>query len=240
MERFMDPTIVKDTLKIWENIFQKHEWGKYPPIPLVRFIAKNFYSRPNRRDVKILELGSGPGPNLWYMAREGFMIFGIDGSETACKRAQNRLIEEKLDKQIGAIISGDYYGILKNFENNYFDAIIDTESLCCNPFARTREIILTCFEKLRPGGKMFSMTFADGTYGLSGDEIEYHALFPEKGPMANQGLTRYTTREDIDTLYTDKNIKLTSLQRQDLLIDIDKENCPAIKEWIIELQKIQP
>jgi hypothetical protein len=51
--------------EIWENIFSSNEWGKYPPISLVKFIAKNFYKVSDRKLVRILEIGSGPGANLW-------------------------------------------------------------------------------------------------------------------------------------------------------------------------------
>ncbi len=80
----------KENLKIWENIFQNKEWGKYPPIPLVRFVAKNFYNVPNRKEIKILELGFGTGANLWYLAREGFSVYGIEGSKTAVEKAIKR------------------------------------------------------------------------------------------------------------------------------------------------------
>ena len=57
----------------WENIFLQKEWGKYPSIALVRFIASNYYDAQDRNEIKILEIGCGTGANLWYLAREGFM-----------------------------------------------------------------------------------------------------------------------------------------------------------------------
>ena len=233
----MEEKIVKETIKTWDNIFIQREWGKYPPIPLVRFIAKNFYSFQNRKKIKILEIGSGPGPNLWYMAREGFTVFGIDGSERACRLAIERLKKENLQSNIGSIMVGDYHEQLNLLEDNFFDAIIDVESLCCNPFKRAISIIKTCFDKLKPAGKMLSITFADGTYGLDGNEADYHALLPKIGPMANQGLTRYTTRDDIDKLYKTANNKIISVQRQDLLLNPDSNNGEKVKEWIIEIEK---
>jgi len=60
-----------DNIKLWDEIYQSNEWGKYPPVPVIRFIAKNFYKDKNRKEIKILELGSGTGANLWFCAREG-------------------------------------------------------------------------------------------------------------------------------------------------------------------------
>ncbi|EAI6148112.1 SAM-dependent methyltransferase, partial [Campylobacter jejuni] len=34
--------------KIWEQIFSKKEWGKYPSENVIRFIARNFYNVQDR------------------------------------------------------------------------------------------------------------------------------------------------------------------------------------------------
>lgn len=219
-------------LDVWENIFQNNEWGKYPPVALIKFIAKNFYHVKKRKNIKILEIGSGPGANLWYMAREGFTVYGIDGSKTACEKGSARLASENLDGMVGEIITGDYYDVLNNFEDNYFDAVIDVESLYCNSFDKSQEIIKLLLTKLKPGGVMFSLTFADGTWGLDGENIGYHAVNPVDGPMANMGYGRYVTREDIDKLYGVDNI-ITNIERQELHLSDNK----VIKEWIIETKK---
>ena len=60
---------------VWK-VFVGQTWGKYPGEDLIRFIARNFYSRQIRRDTRILEVGCGPGANLWFLAREGFSFAG--------------------------------------------------------------------------------------------------------------------------------------------------------------------
>ena len=71
----------------WDKIFQDNEWAKYPAEDLIRFIAKNFYNAEIRKKIKILDIGCGTGCNLWFLAREGFQVFGIDGSKNAIARA---------------------------------------------------------------------------------------------------------------------------------------------------------
>ena len=78
------------------------------------------------------------------------------------------------------------------------------------------------------------MTFANGTIGASGKEIDYHAVMPIDGPMAHKGFTRYTTREDISRLYKNSQSLIESIERQDLILD----SGDSIKEWIIECRKI--
>ncbi|ELB7666084.1 SAM-dependent methyltransferase, partial [Campylobacter upsaliensis] len=34
--------------QIWEEIFSKKEWGKYPSESVIRFIARNFYNAKDR------------------------------------------------------------------------------------------------------------------------------------------------------------------------------------------------
>lgn len=92
--------------KIWDEIFSSQSWGKYPGESLIRFIAKNYYSRV-RSEIKILEIGCGTGANLWYFAKEGFRTYGIDGSKKAISIANQRLNDEKLHAEliVGDILS---------------------------------------------------------------------------------------------------------------------------------------
>ena len=219
--------------EIWENIFASNEWGKYPAISVVKFVARNFYKVSDRKQIKILEIGSGPGANLWFMAREGFTVYGIDFSQTACEKIINRLGAENLSDRIGSVLTGDYTEKLLEFEDGYFDAIVDVESLYCNSFESSRKIVEICFSKLKPGGLMFSQTFSDKTWGLEGETIGYHAVIPIAGPLANLGYCRYTTKEDIDKLYKLESNYIKNVELQELHLS----NGKSISEWIIEVEK---
>ncbi|MFA6196764.1 MAG: methyltransferase domain-containing protein [Sulfurimonas sp.] len=221
---------VDKNLDYWEEVFSNGEWGKYPPIELVRFIARNFYHFSDRKSIKILELGSGPGPNLWYMAREGFSVYGIEGSKTACESAYKRLESENLHNNIGEIKTGDYFEKLDEFPDNYFDAIIDVESLYCNPFERTKEIVYKSFSKLKSGGKMFSMTFANKEWLSESEDVAYHAI----NNAEVRGYFRYTTREDIDTIYKNDLNRIDKIE----MLELHGSSEESRKEWLIELTKI--
>jgi len=220
-------------LAIWEEIFQNNEWGKYPSVPVIRFIARNFYKVPDRKKIKILEIGSGTGTNLWFCAREGFMVYGIDGSMTAVERMKDRFQNEHLTEMLVDAKVGDYFDKLDEFENDSLNAIIDSESLYCNSFEKSHEIIKKAFTKLKSGGVMMSLTFADGTWGLKGKECDYHALFPIDGPMGWKGFSRYTTKEDIVKLYKLDCNEIERVEKQEYHHEEDK----IVKEWIIELRK---
>jgi len=110
--------------KTWDNVFLKKEWGKYPPEELIRFIARNFYEVKNRKKVRILDMGCGTGAATWYLAREGFSIFGIDGSKTAIKIVKERFEKEKLR---GEFIVGDLAKL--PYPNDYFNCVVDIAAM---------------------------------------------------------------------------------------------------------------
>lgn len=222
-----------DNLEVWEKIFQENEWGKYPSVPVIRFIAKNFYKEKNRKDIKILEIGSGIGANLWFCAREGFCVIALEGSQTAVERMKNRFKEENLTDYLLDSKIGNYLYTLDEIEDNSIDAIIDSESLYCNSFDNSKKIIKKCFDKLKNNGVMMSLTFSEGTWGFDEEEVDYHAIFPLKGPMANKGFTRYCTKEDIDKLYKLENSVIEKVERQEYYYDEES----VVKEWIIEIRK---
>lgn len=221
-------------LLVWENIFQENEWGKYPSAPVIRFIARNFYKVPNRNEIKILEIGSGTGANLWFCAKEGFNVIGLEGSKTAIDRMQNRFKDDKLLSWLLDLKCGDYFDTLDEIEDNSIDAIIDSESLYCNTFSKSKKIIEKSFKKLKVGGVMMSLTFAEGTWGLQGEECEYHAVVPKEGPMFGKGFSRYTSQDDIMKLYKLDNNIIDRIERQEYYHTNDN----VVKEWVIELKKI--
>lgn len=222
-----------DNLEIWEKIFQENEWGKYPSVPVIRFIARNFYKVKDRKNIKILEIGSGTGANLWFCAREGFSVIALEGSQTAFDRMENRFKEENLTDCLLDSKVGNYLYTLDEIEDNSIDAIIDSESLCCNPFSYCQKVIAKSFDKLKVGGVMMSLTFAEETWGFGGCEIDYHAEMPTTGPLAGKGFNRYTTRDDIEKLYKLENNIIERVERQEYYYGEES----VVKEWIIEIRK---
>ncbi|MEZ5024861.1 MAG: class I SAM-dependent methyltransferase [Chitinophagales bacterium] len=216
--------------EIWEKIFLENEWGKYPESSLIRFVAKNFYKHPNRVDVKILELGSGPGANLWYLTREGFSAYAIEFTKIATEKSIKRLELEGTIKNLQQIKTGDYSILIDEFPDDYFDAVIDMESLYCNSFEKTKLIVGKIIQKLKNNGKFLSVTFAENCWGFEGDEVEYHAVVAEDGPLKGKGYSRYSTRQDIEALYGTQNLKIVNLER----IEKHLNNGKVISEWVVE------
>ncbi len=144
----------------WDDIFQKHEWGRYPCEEVVRYVARTTRGLEDRAGFKVLEVGCGTGANLWYIAREGFAAFGIDGSAVAVARAEKRLHEEGLSARLQV---GDAMRL--PYEDGFFDLVLDVECIYANSMKDSRVILSEIERVLKLGGHFFSKTFMTGTYG---------------------------------------------------------------------------
>lgn len=181
--------------RVWEEIFRSREWGKYPPEHVVRFVARNFYDAPDRATVHLLEVGCGPGANIWFMVREGFSVSGIDGSPTAIAQAQQRLGNEGLSADLRV---GDYTTL--PWENNSFDGVVENVSLCCNPWAAINLALGEIRRVLKPGAPFLSSFFTDRTwgYGLGAEVKPDGFLSISEGPLADGGFCLFLNRKWLD------------------------------------------
>ncbi len=214
---------------VWEEIFSTRDWGKYPNEDLIRFVARNFYRAPKRGDIKILEVGSGTGANLWYVAREGFSVYGIDGSESGVELTIRRLNEEVPGWQ-GEILVGDIVSL--EYPDEYFDGAIDNEAICANSFENAAKIYNELHRVLKPGGKLYTRAFTTETVGFeTGKEVGRNAFLPDVGPLEGKGYTRYSTEECM-------RLFLSSFE----ILELDKVSrgygdLDTIAEWSIVAQK---
>jgi len=183
---------------VWEEVFRAQEWGKYPPEYVIRFVARSFYGAPDRKAVRLLDLGCGPGACTWYMAREGFSAAGIDGSETAICRCAERLRNERLAADLKV---GDYTRL--PWTADYFDGVIDNVSLYSNRFDQCRRAVAEVIRVLKPGGLFLSCNFTNRTWGYGlGQEVEPGTFIDiREGPLAGKGLSLFMDKAKIDELY---------------------------------------
>ena len=184
----------------WERVFSSQEWGRYPPEELIRFVARRFYGAEDRSSVKILEIGCGPGANIWYLAREGFAAHGIDGSPTAIRRAGERLAADGLRAELQV---GDVTRLTNFYSSASFDGVVDAVCLQHNRIDAVRGALDEVDRVLRPSGRFFSMAIARGSWGDGlGTELE-SGTFGEigAGPLAGKGVCHFFSREEVEELF---------------------------------------
>ena len=135
-------------MKQWDKIFKKE--GKVfenvqEDIPKITQLLRK------KRVKKILDLGCGSGRHLVYLAKKGFDVYGFDISEHGIKIAGDWLKKEKLRASFKI---GDVYKKLP-YNDNFFDALISTQTLYHNRISNIRKLIKEIERILKPGGLIF-------------------------------------------------------------------------------------
>ena len=217
----------------WNDKFSSREWGRYPPEDLVRFMGRNFKDIDHNQ-VAVLEIGCGPGANIWFLHREAYRVAGIDGSSVAIDKAARRLADE--NKGLNSIdpeLKVDNFSSLPWVDGS-FDLVIDIFAI----YANTIEIIgLTLDEVhrvLKPGGRFYSKMWGTGTSGFgSGTEIEPHTFdqIPH-GPCFEMGVSHFFDEAEIRHRFQNFQIDaIDTIQRSDAV------NNSQIEEIICQCRK---
>lgn len=208
--------------KIWEELFRTHEWGKYPPESVVRFVARNFYSAPERGRIRLLDAGCGPGACSWFMAREGFQVSGIDGSPSAIKFAKERLAAEGLEADFRV---GDYTSM--PWANELFDGAVDNVSFYANYLADWQRAVDETHRVLKPGGLFFTSSFTTNTWGYGTGRMVETGSFTDipDGPFFQRGLAHFITENQLrDLLHRFSRVEMEresrTLANQNKLVEV--------------------
>ncbi|MBI3269703.1 MAG: class I SAM-dependent methyltransferase [Planctomycetes bacterium] len=184
----------------WEAVFAARDWGRYPPEELVRFAARRYPPGAGRKGVSVLELGCGAGANLWFLAREGFAVSGLDGSASALVRAERRLREDGLSAELRRVDASD---LAVAFPAEAFDAVVDVACLQHNDPASARSILSQVSVVLKPGGRVFSMLVARGSHGDPARAASIPSTESAAGPAPTEGkgYCRFASLEDVKALF---------------------------------------
>jgi len=185
-------------------------------------------------DLRMLEVGCGPGANLWYLANEDYTIAGIDGSETAIAQARSRLRsdlpsypKERADLRVGN------FAVLP-WADGQFDLVLDIEAVYANRLDVIRATIAEMHRVLRPGGRLFALMFGRETTGImSGEPLEPGTTRnPVTGPLAGTGLTHAFERNELIELFSNFS---------DLTLDWVRRTVSGgeveIFEWVVSARK---
>ena len=220
---------------LWEEIFSTRAWGRYPPEDLIRFCAQRFYTHQPRSDVKLFEVGIGTGANLWYLAREGFGVHGLEGSEAGATQARQRLDLECKGWNRGEadqLRVGDMCDPLP-WADNHFDGVIDNDAVTCVDHESACRVYAQMHRVTRPGGWLYVRTPAAGTWGeATGEAHGHNAWRCSEGPFAGTGIVRFASEADLaDLLRTWKVMQVEQVTRT-------MENRSKVHtEWVIIAQK---
>jgi ubiquinone/menaquinone biosynthesis C-methylase UbiE len=219
---------------VWESIYGEGKaLNRYPFDQVVSFIYRNYSRAKPRSGTKILEIGCGAGNNLWFAAREGFSVAGIDVSAHAVEFARKRFADEGLQ---GDLRVGNFDAL--PFESSAYDFVIDRGSLTCSGFSAARQTVREVLRVLVPGGKFFFNPYStrNSSY-ISGqpgpDGLTTDITF---GTIVGVGaICFYGKRDVFDVL--GEGWKLLSMRHLEFVEEASPEYL-VHAEWIVIAEKV--
>lgn len=150
-------------VEAWDAEHKRREWGTWPDSHLVRYMMRSWPDKAKRGDVKVLDVGCGAGAQSFFMAKEGFVVAGLDASTAAIERCQQRAwYMDMADKNGLYFARADAGAIPADAEQ--FDVVTDVCSLQCLNAEEYRQAIGEIARVLKPGGRFFSIHMADDSW----------------------------------------------------------------------------
>lgn len=197
----MDQVRMKSWDGKWEELFSSRSWGKYPSEIIVSEISRRFARERDPRQIKIADIGCGPGASTWFLAREGFSVYSIDGSPSAIQQCKLRLSEASLEATDLRV--GDFCQALP-WADGTFDAVIDVAALYANPLESSANALKEILRVLKPKGFFLSICFSTATwgYGKGPKGITPHSFLNiEEGPLGEKGYVQFFDDELLRSHY---------------------------------------
>ncbi len=218
---------------IWEKKYQNGHCQKYPWDVVVSFVYRYAPKNLKQSEVKILEVGCGTSSNLWFAAREGFQVTGIDASESAIKYAMHRFEEEGLNCDLRV---GDFTQL--PFDSDTYDLVFDREAITCCGLSAAKFVINEIYRVLKQNGKFlfnpYSNKHSSALSGENGpDGLVYNI---SSGTLVDCGQLCFYDRENIDNLFQN-GWKILKKQHLEQVEEIEnKQQIHA--EWRVVAEKV--
>lgn len=218
---------------IWEEKYASGHVQNYPWDMVVSFVFRNVPQDRPRSEIKILELGFGTAPNLWFAAREDFSVAGVEGSSSAVDFAVERFKREGLS---GDLRVGDFTSL--PFDDDSFDLVIDRCSLVCVGAGAQKKAVAEVRRCLRKGGRFLHNAYADSHSSMRAGVQGADGLIKNitGGTLVNVGQLHFTSRAEINERFAN-GWNLLEVQRREW-VDMLGVTGDIHAEWIVLAEKI--
>lgn len=184
----------------WDAVYRaKAAPMKYPHDGVIRFVLAQHPRHKPRSETRILEVGCGMGNNLWFAAREGFQVAGLDASTDAIAYARTRFAEEKLAGEFAVAMFGNLA-----FADGSFDLVIDEGGLTCTGRSVAAATIREIRRVLTDRGKFLFTPFskADASFRGGDPGPDDTVINIRAGTITGRGQICFYDQADIERIFS--------------------------------------
>ena len=219
---------------VWEEIYhQGRQVNRYPFDQIVAFVNRHQPKDKPRSETRVLEVGCGAGNNLWFAAREGFQVAGIDGSQSAIDYARARFQSDGLSADLRV---GDF--VTLPWQDGSFDFVLDRAALTNCGLADVRRAIAEIRRVLRTGGKFFFNPYAQSHSSCASGHLGPDGLTLDitSGGLQGMGPICFHSRRDIDQVFEVgwRLHAITLVERTDVL----RPGYNVMADWQVIAEKV--
>ena len=219
---------------VWESRYRDNPGhrNRYQWTSVVSFVYRYRPKHLPRADTRILEVGCGNGCNLWFAAREGFQVSGVDGSSTAIEYARQWFEQEGL---AGDLRVGDYSDL--PFESETFQLVIDRAGLSFCGRDAVEKAVNEINRVMVPGGRFMFTPYSDRCSsfdGLPDEDGCYRNV--TSGSITPGAQVRFYSLGEVRELFR-TNWRILKLEHQEHT-SFDGPSRMVHAEWLVIAEKL--
>lgn len=192
---------------VWEDIFSSRPWGQYPNEELVSFVGRSLRSKSLRKLGNVVEIGCGPGANLWFLGRVSEEILGVDFSKTALTQAESLYGLMNSHRRIEAPKLVTLHADISNLvgRGSNFDYVFDVLATTHNSLEKMRQILKDVHTMLATDGTYWGKFWGIGCPGFASSERlgPYTRKNILEGPCQGVGITTFIDKALASELFSD-------------------------------------
>ena len=166
----------------WDDIFKQNGRVFNAPHSDMPGIVQLMKDRGTKT---VLDLGNGTGRHAVYLAKNGFVVYGLDSSPEAIRATQQWLSEEGLtaDLKLGNMMEPLPY------QDAFFDALLSIKVINHGDSAAIRKIAQEITRVLKQGGLLFVAVVTSKNMAKTWKQVEPNTFIPLDG--AEKGLAHH-------------------------------------------------
>jgi SAM-dependent methyltransferase len=189
---------VSQSMNAWDEIFAREGRFFLEPHQDMPGIVRLLRERVARA---VLDLGSGTGRHVAYLAQRGFSVSGLDNSREGMEATRRWLAGEGLEAGLRLQSMTERFPC----DDEFFDAVVSVQAIHHADLATIRGTVAEINCVLKQGGFLFVTVPKLKNQGQTFEQWEPSTFVPLDGP--EKGLPHhYFTTEELQEVFRDYNI----------------------------------